>query len=166
MHIGALLSELHWTAGESMTAHEAALVGKAGEALVAAELLRRHIDVAYPAQDGGIDLLAYRGNDLSRVIPIQVKGRTSTCYEFQRDWFRIDGLVLVQVWYVTGTPEFYIFGSVGDVVEALGRQHSATQSWLAKGAYNVTNPNAEHLHRMRPHKDRWDRIAQRLPERV
>src|ERR1700745_2060615 len=66
--------------GTDMTAQEAALVGKAGEALVAAELLRQHIDVAYPAHDGGIDLLAYRGHDLGLVVPIQVKARTSTCY--------------------------------------------------------------------------------------
>jgi hypothetical protein len=40
---------VEWTA--------AALVGKAGEALVAAELLRRGINVAYPAFDGSVDLL-------------------------------------------------------------------------------------------------------------
>jgi hypothetical protein len=145
-----------------MTAHEAALVGKAGEALVAAELLRRHIDVAYPAHDGGIDLLAYHGHNLKRVVPIQVKARTSTCYEFQKDWFRIPNLVLVQVWQVTTAPEFYVFGNLGDVVDALGPQHSTTQSWIANGAYNVTTPNPSHLERMRQHKDRWERIAQKL----
>jgi hypothetical protein len=148
--------------GTSMTAHEAALVGKAGEALVAAELLRQHIDVAYPAHDGGIDLLAYRGHDLTRVVPIQVKARTTSCYEFQKDWFRIEGLVLVQVWYVTETPEFFIFGNLDDVVNALGVRHSKTHSWLAKGNYNVTAPNADHLKRMQPHKNRWDRIADQL----
>jgi hypothetical protein len=144
--------------GVNLTAHEAALVGKAGEALVAAELLRRHIDVAYPAHDGGIDLFAYRGHDLARVVPIQVKARTSTCYEFQRDWFRIAGLVLVQVWHVTEKPEFYVFGSLDDVVDALGRQHSVTRSWVERGVYNVTTPNADHLERMQVHRDRWDRL--------
>jgi hypothetical protein len=75
----------------------AALVGKAGEALVAAELLRRGISVAYPAFDGGIDLLAYREPHFERVIPIQVKARSSTCYHFQRSWFIVPGLVPVQV---------------------------------------------------------------------
>jgi hypothetical protein len=147
-----------------MTAHQAALVGKAGEALVASELLRRHIDVAYPAHDGGIDLLAYCGHDLKRVVPIQVKARTATCYEFQKDWFRIPNLALVQVWYVTSTPEFYVFGNLEEVVDALGPQHSATQSWIAKGAYNVTTPNAGHIDRMRDHKNRWDRIKQKLTD--
>ena len=37
-----------------------ALVGKAGEMLVAAELMRRGIEIAHPASDVGVDLLAYR----------------------------------------------------------------------------------------------------------
>jgi len=50
-----------------------ALIGKAGEALVAAEPLRRGVHVAYPAYDGGVDLLAYREDDFKHVVPIQVK---------------------------------------------------------------------------------------------
>lgn len=142
--------------------HEAALVGKAGEALVAAELLRRHIDVAYPAHDSGIDLIAYRAEKPDAIVPIQVKARSATCYEFQKDWFRIKGLVLVQVWNVVTKPEFYIFGSLGEVENALGPQHAATASWLEKGGYNVTSPNEAQLERMRPHQHQWDRILGRL----
>jgi hypothetical protein len=148
---------------DSMTAHEAALVGKAGEAAVAAELLRRHIDVAYPAHDAGVDLIAYREHKLSQVVPIQVKARTTTCFEFQKDWFRIDGLVLVQVWHLTTVPEFYIFGCLADVEDALGEPHRYSQSWLVKEAYTVTSPTHDHLERMQAHRDRWDRIKDRLP---
>lgn len=139
-----------------------ALVGKAGEALVAAELMRRGVNVAYPAYDGGIDLLAYRELDFSRVVPIQIKSRSSTGYNFQRSWFRIKGLVLVQVWHVSVKPEFYIFGNLEDVEEALGVEHCATESWMAKGGYSVTDPGKDNLDRMRPHLDRWDRILDQL----
>jgi hypothetical protein len=44
--------------------HQAALVGKAGEALVAAELLRRHVDVAYPAHDRGYRSSCVSGSDV------------------------------------------------------------------------------------------------------
>jgi hypothetical protein len=71
---------------------------------------------------------------------------------------------LVQVWHVTSTPEFYIFGGLEDVVDALGPQHSTSQSWIANGAYNVTAPNSGHVDRMRHHKNRWDRIAQKLAD--
>jgi hypothetical protein len=145
-----------------MTAHEAALVGKAGEALVAAELLRQHIDIAYPAHEAGVDLLAYREHQFGRVVPIQVKARTTTCFEFQKDWFRVEGLVLVQVWHVTTIPEFYIFGGLGDVEEVLGAIHTATESWVTKGGYNVTYPNKAHIERMQVHRNRWDRIADAL----
>jgi hypothetical protein len=56
---------------------------------------------------------------------IQVKARTATCVEFQKDWFKIEGLVLVQVWNVTVIPEFYIFGGLKDVEDALGPAHCA-----------------------------------------
>jgi hypothetical protein len=127
-----------------------ALVGKAGEALVAAELMRRGVNVAYPAYDGGIDLLAYRELDFSRVVPIQIKTRSSTCYNFQRSWFRIKGLVLVQVWHTSNTPEFYIFVNLGDVEDALGA-HCLSESWRVKGGYNVTDPGKENLDRMSLH---------------
>src|SRR5437867_12988736 len=90
----------------------AALIGKAGEALVAAELLRRGVNVAYPAFDGGIDLLAYREPDFTRVVPIQVKARSTTCYHFQRSWFRVPRIVLVQVWHVKTSLEFYMFADL------------------------------------------------------
>jgi hypothetical protein len=52
-----------------------ALVGKAGELLVAAELMRRGVEVAYPASAVGVDLLAYRfqpGNAVAgKFVPIQ-----------------------------------------------------------------------------------------------
>jgi hypothetical protein len=141
---------------------KAALVGKAGEALVAAELLRRGVNVAYPAFDGGIDLLAYREPDFKRVVPIQVKARSSSCYTFQRSWFMTPGLVLVQVWHVTKVPEFYIFGALEDVEAALGPQHSASTSWRRDGRYNTTNPVKDEIARMQSHRDKWDRILRQL----
>jgi hypothetical protein len=141
-----------------------ALIGKAGEALVAAELMRRGVNVAVPAYDRGVDLLAYLELDFSRVIPIQIKARSSSGYYFQRSWFRIPGLMLVQVWHVATKPEFYIFRNLHDVEDALGPAHSATPSWQVNGVWNATNPRegSPDLERMRPHQDRWDRILDQL----
>jgi len=139
-----------------------ALIGKAGESLVAAELLRRLVNVAVPAYDGGVDLIAYREMDMRHVVPIQVKARSATCYNFQRAWFDVPGIVLVQVWHTATHPEFYIFGGLSDVEAALGPAHSASASWIEKGGYNVTTPGPDATERMRPHKDRWERIIQRL----
>jgi len=142
-------------------AQRAALIGKAGEALVAAELLRQGIDVAYPAYDGGVDLLAYRGHDFERVVPIQVKARSETCYGFQKSWFHVDGLVLVQVWYTRTQPQFYVFSTIEQVEEVLG-DHCKTDSWRVQGGYTVTQPCDDDIKRMRPHRHRWERVEDRL----
>ena len=134
---------------------DAALIGKAGEALVAGELLRRRIDVAYPAFDGGVDLVAYRGHAFDNAIPIQVKARSSTCYTFQKKWFEIPSIVLIQVWHVATTPEFYVFRNVQDVEGALGSRHVSSPSWARDGRYSVTNPNDEQIERMQPYRDKW-----------
>lgn len=137
------------------------LVGKAGEALVAAELLRRKIHVAYPAYDGRIDLLAYSEINFKKVVPIQVKACSSTCYVFHKSWFQsAKGLVLVQVWHVETNPEFYIFRDT-DVAAALGA-HAESNSWTKDGGWNTTNPGKGELDRMQPHRDKWERITDQL----
>jgi hypothetical protein len=69
-----------------------ALIGKAGEMLVAAELMRRGVEVALPASDVGVDLLAYRlapKETVARMlVPIQVKARSETGYTFSVNGFR------------------------------------------------------------------------------
>jgi hypothetical protein len=143
-----------------------ALVGKAGEMLVSAELMRRGIEVASPASDVGVDLLAYRletgQRTASRFVPIQVKARSGTGYNFQRSWFhRAPGLVLVQVWHVVTVPEFYVFSDIADVEEALG-MHAQSPSWTDNGGYSVTDPSRRQREMMQPHRDRWERITCQL----
>ncbi len=142
--------------------HKSALTGAAGELLVAAELLRRGIDVAIPAYDRGIDLIAYREDRFEQVVPIQVKTGSKSRFGFNKAWFRVPGLVLVHVWHTETAPEFYIFGSVADMEDALGPNPVSTVSWREKGAYSITNPNSSAVSRMQYHRDRWDRITARL----
>lgn len=128
---------------------------------MAAELLRQGTDVAYPTYDGGVDLLAYCEHDFHRVVPIQVKSRPETCYNFQKSWFDISGLVLVQVWHTVTNPEFYIFDTLEQVEDVLG-DHCKTESWKSMGGFSVTDPCKPDVARMRPHRNRWERIEERL----
>ena len=144
-----------------------ALIGKTGEMLVAAELMRRGIEVAHPASDVGVDLLAYRlapkETVASKFVPIQVKARSETGYNFQRQWFtRVPGVVLVHVWHVQTTPEFYVFDSLLRVEEALGPLHSTSPSWQKVGGYSITVAGLEASNRMQKHRDKWDRIIGQL----
>lgn len=137
------------------------LTGAAGELLVAAELLRRGIAVARPLYDDGIDLLAFRASTPTRTLPIQVKARSGTGYNFQKDWFCVPELVLVIVWHTATGPEFYVLRRP-DVEDALGPTHAASPSWCERGGYSVTEPGPELVQRMQRHRDRWERITEAL----
>jgi len=148
-------------------AHNPALIGKAGELLVAAELMRRGVEVAYPASDVGVDLLAYRLAPRHPApdcfVPIQVKARSSSGYNFQRSWFdRVPGIVLVHVWHVATIPEYYVLESIARAEEALGPIHAASPSWRTGGGYSVTIAGTEARARMQVHRDRWERITDQL----
>lgn len=71
-----------------MAAHSA-LIGKASEMMVAAELMRRGIEVAQPYSDVGVDLLAYRlelGSTVpSRIVPVQVKSASNVAFNFHKN---------------------------------------------------------------------------------
>jgi hypothetical protein len=138
------------------------LIGKAGEAVVAASLLRLGIAVAYPASAGVVDLLSFREDDPRRVVPIQIKARSGPCYAFQKSWFRLPGIVLVQVWNTRVEPECFIFSTVAQVEDALG-QHVRGTSWIERGGYGAPAPNRIDIALMQPHRDRWDRIVDQLP---
>lgn len=143
-----------------------ALVGKAGEVLVAGELLRQGIEVAYPATDRGIDLLAYRldGRHVMarNFVPIQVKSRATSGFYFHRSWFtKVPGIVLVHVWNVTSNPELYVFASLDDVEKALGN-YAQSPSWKTHGIYNVTEAKESHMERMKPFRNKWSTILDRI----
>jgi hypothetical protein len=142
-----------------------ALIGRAGEMLVAAELMRRGVEVAQPLSDVGVDLLAYRlepgATVPARIIPIQVKSASGISFSFDKFWLE-KSPNLVLAWRLETSPELYVFDSVVRIEEALGATFSASKSWTDDGRYTVTKPNAATLERMAPHRDRWERITAQL----
>jgi hypothetical protein len=142
-----------------------ALIGKAGELLVAAELMRRGVEVAHPHSDIGVDLIAYRLQAQSTLpttlAAIQVKSASGVAYNFHKRWL-LKAPVLVLAWRVATTPEFYVFSAIDQIEAALGKTYSASSSWINDGRYTVTKPSVEVLGRMVPHRDRWDRIISQL----
>lgn len=145
-----------------------ALIGKAGELLVASELMRRGVEVAHPASDVGVDLLAYRLSEghavPAKIVPIQVKAYSATGYMFQRRWFhRAPGVVLVSVWLIVDKPEFYILESLSCVEQALG-VHAATESWTVRGIWSSSStlPNSPDWNLMQLHRNKWCRIISQL----
>ena len=146
-------------------AARSALIGKAGEMMVAAELMRRGVEVAQPHSDVGVDLLAYRLEPAStvpsRIVPVQVKSASNVAFNFHKSWLR-KSTNLVLVWRLEATPEFYVFDSLARIEEALGATFSASKFWAENGVFAVTNPGAAVLERMTPYRNRWDRIIGQL----
>lgn len=141
-----------------------ALIGKAGEMLVAAELMRRGVEVAHPASDVGVDLLAYSlrpGEAVARsFVPIQVKAHSGSGYSFQKAWFkRASGIMLVLVWHVQTDPKFYVFENIEAVEDALGPVYSASPSWAKNGSYRVTKPPQDALERLDRYYGKWELIT-------
>ncbi|GJE48409.1 hypothetical protein GOFOIKOB_1438 [Methylobacterium tardum] len=142
-----------------------ALIGKAGEMMVAAELMRRGVEVAQPHSDVGVDLLAYRlepGSTVPvRIVPIQVKAASGVRFSFDKRWLE-KSANLVLAWRLETVPEFYVFDSLSRIDEALGATFSASKSWTENGLYAVTNPGSAVLERMAAHRDQWDRLISQL----
>lgn len=143
-----------------------ALTGRAGEMLVAAELMRRGIEIAHPASDVGVDLLAYRleagVRTARRFIPIQVKAFSGNGYRFLKTWFdRAPDLALVLVNNLAATPQCFVFGGLADIEDAIGN-HALTSSWIDRGVWSATELSGADARLLISHRDRWERITDQL----
>ena len=143
-----------------------ALIGRAGELLVAAELMRRGIEIAHPASDVGVDLLAYRldlGQRTARkFVPIQVKSFSGGGYRFLKSWFdRAPDLALVLANNLATAPQCFVFGGIADIEEAIG-DHALTPSWVQRGVWSATEPSGPDARLLLPHRDRWERIIDQI----
>jgi hypothetical protein len=137
-------------------------IGAAGEALVAARLLARGIDVAKPFSDNGVDLVAYSCG-FDRAIPIQVKTASSPQITLERKWFAIPGIVLVYVWLVGSAGRFFVLDGLPDAEMFLGTS-AIRDSWRIKGKWSISSNNfgQTHLDRLSVFEDAWQKITARL----
>jgi hypothetical protein len=115
------------------------------------ELLRDGLEVAVPARDRGVDLIAYA--DLSLQVatfaarPIQMKAFTTSGFSAVRKYTKIADLVMAYVWHLGGAESAVTFAlpyaEVVKVAESMG--WTTTSSWLDGGAYTTTSPSQKLL---------------------
>lgn len=135
------------------------------------ELLRAGLEVALPARDRGIDLIAYADLDskVSSFIarPIQMKAASEAAFSIHRKYEKFPDLILAFVWHL-GSPErartyaLYYDEAVA-IGDALG--WTGTTSWTAKDGYSTQRPSRELIdlleaHRMTP-ASWWRKVADR-----
>jgi hypothetical protein len=115
------------------------------------ELLRDGLEVAVPARDRGVDLIAY--SDLSLQVatfaarPIQMKAFTTRGFSAARKYTKIADLIMAYVWHLGGEEPAVTFAmpyaEVVKVAEAMG--WTVTASWQDGGAYTTTSPSQKLL---------------------
>ena len=116
-----------------------------GQHRLASELLLAGLEVAFPARDRGVDLIAYAevGRGLGGFVarPIQMKVASRRSFGIWKKYEKIHGLILAFVWHLDGQGERDTYAlthaeslAVGD---AMG--WTRTASWRA-GGYNTNNP--------------------------
>ena len=127
------------------------------------ELLLAGLEVALPARDRGVDLIAYA--DLDETLgtfvarPIQMKASSGEGFRLDRKYERFPDLLLAFVWHLQTPDEAVTFAlSYAEalaIADELG--WTRTASW-ARGAYGTTRPSARIRRLLEPHRmtaSRW-----------
>jgi hypothetical protein len=120
------------------------------------ELLRDGLEVAVPARDRGVDLVAYA--DLSRQVarfssrPIQMKASTISAFSVDQKYGRIADLILAYVWHL-GSPQAAVtyamcYAEAVRIAAAMG--WTETTSWQ-QGRYTTNNPSKRLLNLLEPY---------------
>jgi hypothetical protein len=139
------------------------LVELIGRNWLTAELLRAGLEVATPARDRGIDLIAYA--DLGVAVdrftarPIQLKAAGDRSFSIDRRYGRFPSLLLAYVWDLNDFPSTrcYLMSheesiAIGDVMG-----WTKTASWT-KGYYVSNSPSKKLLDHLSPYlatRDTW-----------
>jgi hypothetical protein len=125
-----------------------------GRNLLVSWLVSDGLEVARPERDRGIDLIAYRDDQMFTAVPIQMKAATSESFSVNRKYDKFGpSLLLVHVWNM-GTPDqvayclTYAEGMA--VAEEMGYTNTAT--WQQRGEYSTTSPSAKLRALLQPHR--------------
>ena len=135
-----------------------------GQHRLASELLLAGLEVAFPARDRGIDLIAYAdiSRDSRRFVakPIQMKAASRRSFGIWKKYAKIHDLIFAFVWHVDGVgePETYAltYAESLEVGRVMGWLDTA--SWTGQGAYTNTQPGEKLRKQLRPYvmnPDAW-----------
>lgn len=132
------------------------------------ELLLAGLEVALPARDRGVDLIAYV--DLESKVssfvafPIQMKAASTRAFSIDRKYSKIANLILAYVWGLQ-KPEravTYALTYPDAVAVADAMKWTKTDSW-AKGQYSTSAPSKKLCELLQPYQMSpeawWQRIA-------
>jgi hypothetical protein len=140
-----------------------------GRNLLAEQLLRAGLEIAFPQRDRGVDLIAYA--DMSErvrafaAVPIQLKASSRRSFGVDRKYSRFPNLLLVHAWHVDDgqKPEFYalIYSEAVAILEQM--PYSKTDAWQKRGVYSTSAPSVALCKLLAKHRmcvgDWWAKIV-------
>lgn len=140
-----------------------------GQHRLASELLLAGLEVAFPARDRGVDLVAYIDIDKvgGRFIakPIQMKAASERSFGIWEKYAKINDLIFAFVWHVDGAspPETYALTYQESLAVADTMGWTKERTWTTKGRWDNTNPGKTirkllEPHRMTPEKW-WEKVT-------
>ena len=109
-------------------------------------LLAAGVEVAIPARDRGVDLIAYLDLDQQQgkflAVPIQMKAAAGAIFAVNQKYWKFPELLIAYVWNANSLRECEIFvatqAEACRIADEMG--YTKTASWQ-KGAYVVTRPS-------------------------
>lgn len=146
------------------------------------ELLRAGLEVATPARDRGIDLIAYldletRPEDDKAsparfaARPTQMKAITGERFSIDARYARFPDLLVVHIWHVADPAHTVAYGLTYPEKHALAEAKGwiATQTWKRHGLYSMAAPSQDLIASLQPYvmtSERWRQLVRRTPGTV
>jgi hypothetical protein len=139
-----------------------------GRNRLVSELLRAGLEVAIPARDRGIDLIAYldlvdppdEAKDLASAVagpvqrfaamPIQMKAASRQSFSISKKYAKLCDLILAFVWNLEDPDRAVTYALTYDEAVAIGDGlgWTTTSSWIDRHEYGTTRPSAELIERL------------------
>lgn len=143
---------------------DAQVLELAGRHRLEGELFAAGLEVAYPARDRGVDLIAYLevGRTADRFVakPIQMKAASRRSFGVWQKFEKIHDLIFAFVWHLDGVGDPETYALIYSEAKAVGNEMDwlGTDSWTIHGGYGTTRPNDELRERLKPYlmtPERW-----------
>jgi hypothetical protein len=111
------------------------------------DLLLSGVEVATPARDRGVDLIAYldlveQGGRFS-AVPIQIKTATRESFVIDAKYAKFANLIIAFVWGIERPETAVVYALSYEEALEIGRTMGwlATRSWTERGSYSTTAPS-------------------------
>jgi hypothetical protein len=140
-----------------------------GRNRLGSELLRDGLEVAVPARDRGIDLIAYV--DLSSraekfiARPIQMKAASTSSFSIDRKYARVADLIIAYIWHVHDPLKTVTYALTYGEVLAVAKTcwaRARSTSW-SSGRYSTTSPSRQIRELLEPFRMRegkwWEKVT-------